>query len=190
MAMTSVFLDRDGTINREVDHLRRVDELELYYGAAEAIRRLNRAGLKVIIVTNQAGVARGLFSEEQLAEIHHVLQGMLAREGAFVDAIYYCPHHPTEGLGKYLQACDCRKPNPGSLFQAARDLDIDLKTSFFVGDKRSDLEAGQAAGCRTVLVRTGYGLLTESSKEDQRARPDHIATNLLEAAEWILAQRN
>ncbi len=190
MATTSVFLDRDGTINREVHHLRRVEELELLHGAAAAIRTLNRAGLKVIVVTNQAAVARGLLSEEKLAEIHRVLQGMLAREGAFVDAIYYCPHHPTAGLGSYRQACTCRKPNPGALLLAARELGIDLERSFLVGDKMSDLEAGRAAGCRTVLVRTGYGRLTETTAAAAPARPDHVATNLLEATEWILANRN
>jgi D-glycero-D-manno-heptose 1,7-bisphosphate phosphatase len=186
--MRSVFLDRDGTINREVHHLRRVEELELLDGASEGIRLLNRAGLRVIVVTNQAAVARGLLSEARLAEIHTELRGMLAREGAYVDAIYYCPHHPSEGLGRYRQECDCRKPRTGSLKRAAADLGLDLRQSYCVGDKKSDLEAGRAAGCRTVLVRTGYGFATEAQLDGHAWQPNFVATDLLEAARWILAQ--
>jgi len=188
VAMRSVFLDRDGTINREVHHLRRVEELVLLDGASEGIRLLNRAGLRVIVVTNQAAVARGLLSEARLAEIHAELQGMLAREGAYVDAIYYCPHHPSEGFGRYRQQCDCRKPRTGSLVRAAVDLGLDLSQSFCVGDKKSDLDAGRAAGCRTILVRTGYGFATQAQLDGHPWQPDFIAANLLEAARWILAQ--
>ena len=188
MTTRSVFLARDGTINREVRHLRRLDELELLAGAPEGIRLLNRAGWRVVVVTNQAAVARGLLSEERLAEIHQELQGMLAREGAYVDAIYYCPHHPTEGFGRYRQQCTCRKPQPGSLQRAARELGLDLEQSYCIGDKRSDLEAGRTAGCRNILVRTGYGAATEAQLDGEATRPDTIATNLLEAAQWILAR--
>ncbi len=184
--MRSVFLDRDGTINREVHHLRCVEELQLLAGAADGIRMLNRAGLRVVVITNQAAVARGLLSEEKLAEIHLELQALLAREGAFVDAIYYCPHHPTEGFGRYRQSCACRKPQPGSLQRAAKELGLDLSQSYCVGDKDSDLEAGRALGCRSILVRTGYGLATEARLGTDAVQPDYIASNLLEAARWIL----
>ena len=184
--MRSVFLDRDGTINRDVHHLRCVEELELLAGASAGIRMLNRAGLRVVVITNQAAVARGLLSEEKLAEIHQELQALLAREGAFVDAIYYCPHHPTEGFGRYRQTCACRKPQPGALQRAANELGLDLSQSYCVGDKGSDLEAGHALGCRTVLVRTGYGLTTEAQLGADSVQPDYIASNLLEAAGWIL----
>jgi len=190
MAINSIFLDRDGTINREVHHLRRIDELELLRGSAEAIRLFNRAGLKVIVVTNQAGIARGLLSEERLDEIHRSLRAMLAREGAYVDAIYYCPHHPTEGFGRYRLDCVCRKPRPGALHRAADELGLNLSRSCFVGDKSSDIEAGRAAGCRTILVRTGYGMATEAVLQASKRRPDHVAVDLLEAAHWILAHRN
>jgi D-glycero-D-manno-heptose 1,7-bisphosphate phosphatase len=182
-----VFLARDGTINREVHHLRRLEELELLEGVPEGIRLLNRAGWRVIVVTNQAAVARGLLSEERLGEIHQELQAMLAREGAYVDAIYYCPHHPTEGFGRYRLECTCRKPQPGSIQRAARELGLDLAQSYCIGDKRSDLEAGRTAGCHTILVRTGYGVVTAAQLDGESIRPDYIATNLLEAAQWILA---
>lgn len=190
MGINSIFLDRDGTINREVHHLRRVDELELLDGAAEAIRLFNRSAIKVVVVTNQAGIARGFLSEERLEEIHQGLRAMLARQGAYVDAIYYCPHHPTEGLGRYRLDCVCRKPRPGSLHRAADEMGLDLSHSYLVGDKSSDMEAGRAAGCRTVLVRTGYGVATEAVLQASRRQPDHVAVNLLEAAQWILSQRN
>ncbi|HZL86624.1 MAG TPA: HAD family hydrolase [Candidatus Krumholzibacteria bacterium] len=184
--MRSVFLDRDGTINRDVQHLRCVEDLELLVGASEGIRMLNRAGLRVVVITNQAAIARGLLSEEKLAEIHQELQALLAREGAFVDAIYYCPHHPTEGFGRYRQSCSCRKPQSGSLQRAANELGLDLSQSYCVGDKESDLEAGHALGCRTILVRTGYGLATEAQLGADSVKPDYVASNLLEAAGWIL----
>jgi len=190
MGINSIFLDRDGTINQEVHHLRRVDELVLLDGAAEAIRLFNRAGIKVVVVTNQAGSARGLFSEERLDEIHRSLRAMLAREGAYVDAIYYCPHHPTEGFGRYRLDCICRKPRPGSLHRAADEMGLDLSRSYLVGDKGSDIDAGRAAGCRTVLVRTGYGMATEAVLQASRRQPDHVAVDLLGAAQWILAHRN
>jgi len=183
----AVFLDRDGTINREVHHLNRVEQLELLTGAAEAIRRLNAAGFAVVVVTNQAAVARGLLSEAGLTEIHAALATLLAAAGARLDAIYYCPHHPTAGAGALGVDCSCRKPKAGALHRAARELGVDLGRSFLVGDQRSDLEAGRAAGCRTLLVRTGYGAETETALGTAE-RPDHVASDLLEAAAWILAQ--
>ena len=184
----AVFLDRDGTINREVHHLSRVEQVELLEGAAEAIRLLNGSGFKVVVVTNQGAVARGILPESRLGEIHAALTTLLARAGAAVDAIYYCPHHPTEGVGGLRRDCGCRKPRPGALQQAARDLGLDLERSFLIGDQASDVEAGRAAGCRTVLVRTGYGAETESKLNGDGVHPDHVAADLLEAVRWILRQ--
>jgi D-glycero-D-manno-heptose 1,7-bisphosphate phosphatase len=192
MLNRGVFLDRDGTINEEVNYLRHPDQLRLIVGAAEAIKRLNEAGFKIVICTNQAGVARGYFSEPALQQIHLELIKMLRAQDAHVDAIYYCPHHPTAGIGVYKTDCNCRKPKPGLLQKAARELDIDLRQSFVVGDKPADLRAGDAVGCRTILVRTGYGFESEKelvgSKAPSRGefQPDHIADNLLEASRWIL----
>jgi D-glycero-D-manno-heptose 1,7-bisphosphate phosphatase len=181
-----VFLDRDGTINEEVNYLSRPEQLRLIAGAAEAIKRLKQAGLKVVIVTNQAGVARGYFSEPALQLIHLELKKMLRAQDAHLDAIYYCPHHPTAGIGVYKIDCNCRKPKPGLLERAARELNLDLRQSFVVGDKPADLIAGGAVGCRTILVRTGYGLESEKELAGGDFQPDHVADDLLEASRWIL----
>ena len=153
----AVFLDRDGTINVEKEYLHRPEEFEFIPGAPEAIRLLRSAGFRVIVVTNQSGVARGYYDEEAVTTLHRHLDAELARLNTGVDAYYFCPHHPQEGVGAYRTDCDCRKPLPGMLFQATRDFSLDLAGSYIIGDKVADVEAGLAAGCRPVLVRTGYG---------------------------------
>jgi D-glycero-D-manno-heptose 1,7-bisphosphate phosphatase len=154
----AVFLDRDGTIVEDVDYLTDPDQLRLIPGAAAAIHLLNKRGLAVIVVTNQSAVARGMLTEDGLAGIHRRLSEMLAAEGAHVDGIYYCPHLPDGDSPPYNRICDCRKPAPGMLLQAARELHLDLDASAMIGDSRRDLEAGAAAGCGTlILVRTGHG---------------------------------
>ena len=183
MGRPAVFLDRDGTIVREVDYLRSARDLRLMPGAAEAIRRLNRAGYAVVIATNQSGIARGLLTEDDLKEIHGTLIQRLAKRAARIDAIYYCPHHPEALVERYRRRCRCRKPQAGMLARAARDLKLDLARSVAVGDSARDVEAGRRAGCRTVLVRTGYGAKAEA---DLAQPPDHIASNLSEAASWIV----
>lgn len=186
MKYRAVFLDRDGTVNEEVNYLNNVDQLKLIDGTAEAVQLLNNMGFKVIIFTNQAAIARGFLSEDGLQVIHQEMKKMLAAQNARIDAIYYCPHHPTAGEGIYKKECECRKPNPGMLLQAAEDLDIDLSASFTVGDKMSDLAAGKAVHCKNILVRTGYGTETETEIPNYSFQPDYIADNLLEAAKWIL----
>jgi D-glycero-D-manno-heptose 1,7-bisphosphate phosphatase len=153
----AVFLDRDGTINVEKEYLFRVEEFEFIPGAPEAIRLLKDAGFLVVVVTNQSGIGRGIYAEADLERLHAFMEQELARIGTGVDAYYFCPHHPRHGQGDYRMECACRKPLPGMLLAAARDLAIDLPASFMVGDKLADVEAGLAAGCRSVLVRTGYG---------------------------------
>lgn len=157
MPREAVFLDRDGTLIEEVHYLAAPEQVRLIPGAVEAVRKLNNAGMLVVVVTNQAGVARGYFPESNVAEVHVYLSALLAQHGARIDAYYYCPHHPTEGVGRYRVDCDCRKPKPGLLITAARDLDIDLAQSWMIGDKLADAEAGTTAGCRAILVRTGHG---------------------------------
>jgi D-glycero-D-manno-heptose 1,7-bisphosphate phosphatase len=176
-----VFLDRDGTINEEVGYLDDPHHLCLIPGAAEAIRLLNDAGLLVVVVSNQAGVGRGYFSTATVEAIHQQLAKQLAIHGARVDAVYFCPHHPSEG-------CSCRKPRPGMLVRAAQEHSIDMRHSFMVGDKVSDLDAGCRVGCRTVLVLTGYGEQTRETSKKPSFQPDHISTDLYDAAEWILAE--
>ena len=157
MSREAVFLDRDGTLIEEVNYLSAPEQVKLIPGAAEAVRRLNAAGVLVVVVTNQAGVARGYFPESRVGAVHAHLSALLADRGAHIDAYFHCPHHPTEGVGAYRVACACRKPKPGLLLAAARELDIDLARSWMIGDKPCDAEAGAAAGCRTMLVRTGHG---------------------------------
>ena len=185
----AVFLDRDGTINEEVGYLRNPADLQLIPGAGAAIKRLNDAGMKVVLVTNQSGIARGYFSETLLHEIHARLEQMLHDEGARLDAIYYCPHHPSEGNSLYTKECDCRKPGTGLIDKAVCDLDIDVKHSYVVGDKWSDVELGQRAGAHSILVKTGYGSIDEGNvRPPHLIDPDFIAYSLGEAADWITKQ--
>ena len=157
MPREAVFLDRDGTLIEEVYYLSAPEQVRLIPGATDAVRRLNDAGVLVVVVTNQAGVARGYFPESRVGAVHAHLSALLAERGARIDAFAYCPHHPTEGVGAYRIVCECRKPKPGLLLTAARDLGIDLSRSWMIGDKPCDAEAGKAAGCRSILVRTGHG---------------------------------
>ncbi len=189
MLNRGVFLDRDGTINEEVHHLSRPQQFKLIDGAAEAISLLNQAGFKVVVFTNQSAVARGALSEAGLQAIHQLMVDRLRAQGAYLDGIYWCPHHPTAGVGPYKVACHCRKPKPGMLERAARELAIDLSGSFVVGDKMSDLEAGYAAGCRNILVRTGYGLEQEALFNGHHFQPDYVADDLWAATEWIIWQK-
>lgn len=152
----AIFLDRDGTINRHIGFLRHTDEFELLDGAAEAIRRINASGYLAIVVTNQPVIARGEVTYEGLQEIHNKMETLLGKEGAYLDAIYFCPHHPHsgyEGEVKELKIdCECRKPKPGMLLQAAKDYNIDLSQSWMVGDGENDMLAGLAAGCQVMMV--------------------------------------
>lgn len=162
----AIFLDRDGTINKYVGFLRRAEEFALLPGAAEAVRKINASGYLCIVVTNQPVIARGEVTVEGLAEIHNKMETLLGHEGAYIDGLYYCPHHPHsgyEGEVKELKCdCDCRKPKPGMLLRAAEDFNIDLQQSWIVGDGENDIKAGMAAGCRTVLIGSGeYGQTVE-----------------------------
>jgi len=187
MKRCAVFLDRDGTIIEEVGYLKDVSGLRVLPQAAAAIRLLNEKGLLVILATNQSGIARGYFTEEDLEEIHQRLRDELASEGAFMDAIYYCPHSPEEKDERHKGVCDCRKPSPRMLEQAALDFGLELRSCYVVGDKLSDIELGAATGCKTVLVLTGYGeeIMREMHESDVRA--DHIAEDLASAVDWILS---
>lgn len=152
-----LFLDRDGTINQEVDFLTKPEEVILIPRAADAIREANELGIKVCVITNQSGIARGLLTPEKLENVNSRLNELLAREGARIDGMYYCPHHPDYGPPLYRKVCTCRKPNTGLFIQAAREHSIQLDASYVIGDRCIDLQAGRNAGCGTVLVLTGYG---------------------------------
>lgn len=186
----AVFIDRDGTLNEEAGYINHPRRLRLLPRSAEAIRRLNRSGLKAVMVTNQSGVARGYFSEEVLHAVNEALVSQLKAEGASLDGLYVCVHHPTVGEPPYRAVCDCRKPEPGLLRRAASDLGLDLSRSWMVGDKMSDVVTARRAGSRAILVLTGYGLGEwEYRRSGWPTDPDHVAEDLLEAVEWILARR-
>jgi len=183
----AVFIDRDGTLTEEVGYVNHPRRLRLLPRSAEAIRRLNGAGVAAVVVTNQAGLARGYFSEEVLAAVNATLVAQLEEADAHLDGLYVCPHHPTEGLPPWRADCDCRKPRPGLLHRAAAELGLDLGRSALVGDKPSDLVAARRVGARGVLVLTGYGLGEwEYRRAAFRVAPDHVAADLLDAVEWVL----
>jgi D-glycero-D-manno-heptose 1,7-bisphosphate phosphatase len=153
----AVFLDRDGTINVECEYLHQPEEFQFIPGAVQAIRLLKEAGYRIIVVTNQSGIARGYFDEAAVIRLHRYIDGELSRFGASIDAFYFCPHHPEYSIDDNGKTCVCRKPLPGMLLKAAADFSLDLSTSFIIGDKLADVQAGLNAGCRPLLVRTGYG---------------------------------
>ena len=185
----AVFLDRDGTINREVEYLSHVRDLELIEGAAQGIKLLNSQGFRVVVITNQSGVARGFFDERRVLEINAALAAMLGKDGARIDAWYYCPHHPEAGNGLYRTVCSCRKPATGMVEQSYRDFPVDISYSFVVGDTMRDMELAWNCGMGAVLVRTGHGArVLSSAAADTPARMNYIADDLLDAAEWIIGQ--
>lgn len=184
---SAVFLDRDGTINREVTHLKSPGQVELLPGTAAAIRRLNRSGTLAVVITNQPVVARGDVSFEGLGRIHARLESLLGAGGAFLDGFYFCPHHPDKGFqGEVPELkvhCSCRKPEPGLIDKACRDLGIGRQDSWMVGDTTSDVEAGRRAGVRTILLRSGHG----GADAKHAVRPDYTVPDLGEAIDWILS---
>ncbi len=176
MGDRAVFLDRDGTIAEDVNYCSCADDFHILPTVPEAIRILNESGFKVVVITNQSGLARGFFIEETLKQIHGKMQRELAKHGATVDAIYYCPHHPDDG-------CNCRKPRTGLLTRAEKEMGIDLKSSYMIGDMQSDIDGGKAAGCKTILVTTGPHLRDTISEA-----PDYIAESLITAIHWIVGK--
>jgi D,D-heptose 1,7-bisphosphate phosphatase len=182
----AIFIDRDGSINEDIGYVSRPSELVVYPWAAEAIRLVNQSGMKAIVITNQSGIARGLYTEETLHEIHERLREELAHEGARIDAFYYCPHHPRIGGKRYRQTCVCRKPQPGMLLRAAREHSIDVSLSYVIGDKSSDMNTATNAGAKGVLVLTGYGRETYDDPDLWPCEPSFVARDLLEAVKLIL----
>ena len=183
----AVFLDRDGTINEQMGYINHISRFILLPGVAEAIACLNRQRIPVVVVSNQSGLARGYFPSQLLDEVHALMQERLRRQGAVLDGIYVCPHHPEAKEEKYRRNCECRKPKPGLMLQAAAELGLDLALSYLVGDRWSDLKAAAACGAKGVLVLTGYGRGDlEYIGPRQSLRPHYVAENLREAAAWIL----
>lgn len=177
----AVFLDRDGVITQDPPHYaHRLDQLALIDGSGLAIKKLNDENFKVIIISNQSGVAKGFYNENDIEIFNQGMIELLKQVNAHIDAIYYCPHHPEGEVKKYRTDCDCRKPRPGMLIEGGKTFNIDFKYSFLVGDKWSDIEAGLSVGCKTILVKTGHGLL---EYEEKKCPVDYIAVDLLDAVQ-------
>ena len=177
-----VFIDRDGTIIRQVELLHKPSQLKIFAGAAKAVAELNKEGYLVIIVTNQPVVARGIIGPRQVDDIHTVLIDRFAKKGARIDAAYFCPHHPMANVKKYRKVCACRKPSPGMILKAAKDWGVDLGKSFLVGDSTQDVQAGNRARVKTILVKTGHA---GKDMWQHAGRPDFIAKNLAATVRFI-----
>jgi D-glycero-D-manno-heptose 1,7-bisphosphate phosphatase len=180
LSKSAVFLDRDDTLIRDRVYLSDPEGIELLPGAPEAIRLLNEEGIPAILVTNQSGIARGIFDEERLGVIHGELKRLLADRGARLDAVYYCPHHPEGKVPEFSLTCTCRKPGPGMLMQAARDFGLDLRSCFMIGDKAEDVLTIHGVGGKSILVDAGKPL-------SGGIKPDFMAQNLIQAVQWILS---
>ena len=203
MAESAVFLDRDGTVVEDAGYLDDSEGLVIYGEALDAVQLIREVGMRVVVVTNQSGLARGLFSEKTLHEIHDGLREAFLHQGSPLDAIYFCPHHPQADVAQYRRHCNCRKPEPGLLRRAAEALGIDLARSYMIGDKLSDIVAGHRAGCKAaILVETGQGAQAVSQLEERKpsrsastgnrrplGQPEHVAPDILQAAQWILEDR-
>jgi D-glycero-D-manno-heptose 1,7-bisphosphate phosphatase len=182
----AVFLDRDGVLVEDAGLLTEASQIRVLPGAVEGLSLLRRAGFRLVVVSNQAVVARGLLTEAEVVSLHGEVEAALGTPP--LDGFYFCPHHPKATLPTYRMACACRKPSPGMLLQAASDLGLDLAASFMVGDRPTDLIAGERAGCRTIWVQTGQhdAPLIETGEVLDPPRPDFICENLAAAARWIL----
>jgi len=176
----AIFMDRDGTVSEEIGYMYDAGLYKVFSYAGPAIRKINEHGMKAVLITNQSGVGRGYFDEASVGKVHTILQAELAAHQAKLDAIYICPHHPDAG-------CDCRKPNPGMLLQAQRELDIDLTQSFVIGDKCIDIETAHNVGAKGILVLTGYGQEEREKYRTKERQPDFIANDLMEAVDAIIS---
>jgi D-glycero-D-manno-heptose 1,7-bisphosphate phosphatase len=192
MRNRAIFLDRDGVINKVVYHQDiglldspfTLEQFKLLPGAAKAVRLINRMGFKAVLVSNQPGVAKGHFDLDVLEKMEKKMKKALAKGDALLDEIYYCPHHPKEGKGKYKRVCNCRKPKPGLLLKAAKDMDIDLKRSYMVGDSISDIQAGEKTGCTTILIGNHKCDLCKLLTKE-KVKPDYIVSDLYNAIKLI-----
>jgi D-glycero-D-manno-heptose 1,7-bisphosphate phosphatase len=178
----AVFVDRDGTMIRDVGHLHRADQMEILPRVPEALRLLKEHGFKVVVITNQSVIARGRLTEDELAEIHRQLLQRLVQLGGEVDGVYYCPHHPTEGVGGYTLVCDCRKPNTGMIHRAAAELGLAVSRSYVVGDQVTDMELARHSGAKGIWIHPGASVPREASLGVVR-----VVADLWEAARWIVS---
>lgn len=186
MKHRAVFLDRDGTINKDVGYPNSYSLIKIFSYSFEAVRKINEAGLLAVIVTNQSGIGRGHIKEQNLHEIHKKMSHAFEKKGAHFDGIYYCPHYEDSNQPEYRKDCSCRKPNSGMAQQAARDLNIDTTQSYMIGDKVEDILFGKNIQAAAILVLTGFGQKTLPRLREQGIEPAYVAHNLLDAVGWIL----
>ena len=186
MKKRAVFLDRDGTINRDVGYPNSYSMMEIFPYSFAAVRKINEAGFLAVVVTNQSGIGRGFIEEKNLHDIHRRLRLAFAERNAFFNGIYYCPHHEQSEIPEYRKACSCRKPNPGMGRQAARDLNIDTSKSYMIGDKVEDILFGLNIQAVPILLLTGFGQKSLPKLEEKGIEPAHVAETLLDAVDWIL----
>ena len=184
----AVFLDRDGTMIHDIGYLSRIDQVRWFGSTVDAIRLLNRAGFLVSVTTNQSGIGRGRYTEDDLRDIHAHMHAYLEAAGARVDGWFYCPHHPEAEVPEYRAVCECRKPRPGMIHQAAARFPIDLARSFVIGDKLLDVGLAAEVGARGILVRTGHGEETVAAHAGVVPSAAHVAGTLMEATAWLLAE--
>jgi D-glycero-D-manno-heptose 1,7-bisphosphate phosphatase len=186
MKRRAVFLDRDGTLNKDVGYPNSFEAIEVYPYSYEAVRRIKGAGFLAVVVTNQSGIGRGLIEEEKLEDIHQKMLDLFIKNNARLDGVYYCPHYINSVNPEYRKDCTCRKPNPGMALKAAEDLNIQLRGSYMVGDKVEDIEFGLNFDATPVLLLTGHGQKALRKLSDKGFQPAYVAKDLLEAADWIL----
>lgn len=192
MLRPAIFLDRDGTIIKEkLPVIRSPRQVQILAGVPGALRKLKHAGYRLIVVTNQSGIARGLYRIKELEAVHRYIKQLLKKQGVILDKIYYCPHHSEGRISRYRRNCSCRKPKPGMLRQAAKELKIRLDKSFVIGDSPRDLEAGKQVKCRTILVLTGKGKSTLKEIKQKKYHPaDYVVPDLLKAVPLIISATN
>ena len=189
MKRPAVFIDRDGTINEQMGYVNHISRFVLLPGTAEGIRLLNRHQYLAIIVSNQSGVARGYFPMELIDRVHAHMKDLLAKEGANIDGIFFCPHYPRGIVPEYSVECDCRKPGTGLVQKACESFDIDMKNSYVIGDRCSDIELAERSNLQGIMVKTGYGLGDIEYVLPQKPfKPMHIARDFLHAVRWIIEQ--
>ncbi|MCI0531702.1 MAG: HAD family hydrolase [candidate division Zixibacteria bacterium] len=185
MPTKAVFLDRDGTVIQERGHIGRIRQVKFIRGSATALRSLQELGFRIIVVSNQSGVARGIITDKQVKTVNRFMRSELRKKRVKIDRVFYCPHHPRHGVNRYVRACKCRKPLTGMIDTACKSYGISLKNSYVVGDKIADVLLGKNAGSKSILVLTGFGRKERSKVVQKSTRPDYIAKSIVEAAKWI-----
>ncbi|MFH1409354.1 MAG: D-glycero-beta-D-manno-heptose 1,7-bisphosphate 7-phosphatase [Nanoarchaeota archaeon] len=181
----AVFLDRDGTINRDSLYAYKIEDFVFLPGVKEGLKKLQALSFKLIVITSQSGIARGFYTEEDLEKVHAYMRSALEKEGVHLDAVYYCPHHPEAGNERYRKVCDCRKPKIGLFLEAKKRFDIDLKKSYMIGDRSKDMAAGKTAGCTTIYLD-----VPKPDDHELKAAPDYSVKNFPEAVQVILERES